>query len=136
MVAAVSIWHEHHEPAAREINKRLSRGETVVSAAPALVETFSVLTRFPPPHRLAAADAIRLLDANFLADDFEVVALGANDYRDLIHGAPKRSIAGGRIYDEVIIACAIAGKVDVILTFNEDHFRPIAPGGVEIVVPT
>lgn len=53
MIAAVCAWHEHHTRATEEIERRLSRGEEMIVAAPALVEAYAVLTRLPPPHRLS-----------------------------------------------------------------------------------
>src|SRR5439155_4456381 len=58
LVAAVCAWHEHHAAAAREIERRLAAGEPMIVAAPALVESYAVLTRLPPPHRLRPADAL------------------------------------------------------------------------------
>ena len=40
MIAAVCSWHEHHELAANEIDRRLARREKMIVAAPALVETY------------------------------------------------------------------------------------------------
>ena len=63
VVAAFASWHEKHEPA---------RG--ALDAGPGLVdhcalETFSLLTRLPPPHR-ASAGLVR----DFLAGRYEVRA--------------------------------------------------------------
>jgi predicted nucleic acid-binding protein len=135
MVAALCAWHKHHERAVREIDGRLEQGEALVVAAPALVETYAVLTRLPPPHRLSPADSWALLDENFGGNSRVTVALEANAYWRLLRSAPERSIAGGSLYDAVILACGLAAKVDAILTFNERQFRAIAVQGVEIVVP-
>ncbi len=83
IVAALCGWHEHHERAARELGRRLDSGEALVVAAPALVETYAVLTRLPSPHRLSPADSQALLEANFLSDVAEVVALEAEEYPDV-----------------------------------------------------
>lgn len=48
MIAAICSWHEHHEAAIGEIERRLGRREAMVVAAPALVETYAVLTRLLP----------------------------------------------------------------------------------------
>ena len=58
MIAAVCTWHEHHERAADEIERRIERGETLCIAAPTVVEAYAVLTRLPPPYRLSPADAL------------------------------------------------------------------------------
>ncbi len=136
MVASLCAWHEHHEQAARAIEQRLDSGEVLVVAAPALVETYAVLTRLSPPHRLSPADSRALLEANFIGDGVETVALDGPAYQRLLQGAPARGIAGGRIYDAVIVACGLAGRVDALLTFNERQFRSLAVQGITIVVPT
>lgn len=135
MVAALCAWHEHHERAAREIERRLSDGAVLVAAAPALVETYAVLTRLPAPHRLSPAVSLALLEANFMVDDVLTVALEADAYLRLLRRAPEGGIAGGGVYDAVIVACALAGKVDTLLTFNERQFRPLSDQGISIVVP-
>lgn len=65
MVAAVCDWHEHHERAREEIERRLDRDEVMVTAAPALVEAYAVLTRLPAPHRLSPEDALVLIDISW-----------------------------------------------------------------------
>ena len=133
MVAAVCTWHEHHEPAFDEINDRLRRRETLLVAAPALVEAYAVLTRLPPPHRLSPRDALALLEANFLRGK-RVLGLSGRTYRELLRSAPERRIVG-RVYDAVIVECAVGGAANALLTFNERDFLPLAPPGLEIVVP-
>jgi predicted nucleic acid-binding protein len=135
IVPALVGPHPEHEHAAAEIKRRLGRGDTLVIAAPALVEAYSVLTRLPRPLRLSPNEAWRLLQDSFLSNAADVVALDAATYLRLVSDAPKQGTAGGRIYDAVIVACALAARVDTILTFNDRHFVPLAAGAVEIVVP-
>jgi predicted nucleic acid-binding protein len=134
MIAAVCGWHEHHDPAAEEIEQRLGRGDTMLVAAPALVETYAVLTRLPPPHRLSAADSLALIDANFLSGT-EIIALDGTSYRTLLRRAPAEGIVGGQAYDAVIASCGVAAGAKALLTFNERHFLPFAGWGLDIVVP-
>jgi predicted nucleic acid-binding protein len=94
-----------------------------------------VLTRLPPPHRLSPADSGTLLETNFMNQGVEMIALEADTYRRLLQAAPERGVAGGSIYDAVIVACGLAASVDVVLTFNERQFRPLAFQRIEIVVP-
>jgi predicted nucleic acid-binding protein len=135
MVAAVCAWHEHHERARAEIERRLHGAHTLLVAAPALVEAYSVLTRLPPPHRLSAADALTLLEANFMSTG-KIVALDARSYRALLRRAPRDGVAGGRTYDAIIAECARRAKDTTLLTFNISHFMPFARTGLEIVVPS
>ena len=133
IIAAVCSWHEHHGRAAGEISRRVGRGETLLVAAPAIVEAYAVLTRLPAPHRLAPGDAFTLLETNFL-EGSTLVALDGPSYRSLLSRSKERGISGGRVYDGVIAACAVKGRATAILTFNDEHFRPFAEG-LEIVVP-
>ena len=133
MVAAVCSWHEHHEAAAAEIERRLDRRERLCVPAPALVEAYAVLTRLPSPHRLSAADAWVLIQTNFVAQA-TVQALPAEAYVALLGGAAAQDVAGGRTYDAVIGECARDAKAEVLLTFNRRHVDP-APAGVRVIEP-
>ncbi len=135
MVAALCDWHPDYGRAVGEMARRMENREIMVVAGPALVEAYSVLTRYPPPHRLSPERALALLQQNFMVDDVETVALNAREYLGLLRNAPARNIAGGRVYDAIIIACALAAGVDTLLTFNERQFRALAPQGLTIVVP-
>lgn len=133
MIAAICSWHEQHSHAVGEIQKRLQRRERMVTAAPALVEAYAVLTRLPPPHRLSPEDSLGLLEANFIKG-VRVIALPAGSYQDLLRQAPKNGVAGGQTYDAVIAMCAIEAKVPTLLTFNPPDFL-FAAKQIDIIVP-
>ncbi|HXV84035.1 MAG TPA: PIN domain-containing protein [Candidatus Binatia bacterium] len=133
MIAAVCSWHEHHEAAAAEIERRLAGRAKMVVAAPALVEAYAVLTRLPAPHRLSPETALTLLQNNFLKLA-TTIALDAKSYRALLLEVPKRNLAGGRTYDAVIGACAGQGKASTVLTFNAGHFTGLGYD-FDVVIP-
>ncbi len=133
MIAAVCGWHENHEAAANEIERRLAGRAKMIVAAPALVEAYAVLTRLPPPHRLSPQTALTLLENNFLKLA-TVIALNAKSYETLLLRAPKNNVAGGRTYDAVIGACAEQGKASTILTFNVGDFTALGQD-FDVVVP-
>lgn len=133
MIAAVCSWHEHHEAAANEIENRLAGRARMMVAAPALIEAYAVLTRLPPPHRLSPQTALTLLENNFLKLG-TVIALNPKSYRTLLLGAPKNNVAGGRMYDAVIGACAEQAKAATVLTFNAGDFAALGQR-YDIVVP-
>ncbi|SRR6266496_5851791 len=134
MVAAVCTWHERHEAAADEIDRRLRARESLVIAVPALAEAYAVLTRLPAPHRLHAADARDVLKVSFVRQG-RLVALEAGRYVRLLAQAPDQGITGDAFYDAVIAACAVKARVRAILTLNIAHFRRYADEGVDIVAP-
>lgn len=127
MVAAICGWHGHNERAARGLETRLDRGETMLIAAPALVETYAVLTRLPPPHRLAPEDALSLVTANFIAGA-ETIALEAAAYRHLLHDAPREGVAGGRIYDSRHRRMCDPGESHGAADVQRQGFRPVRAG--------
>lgn len=134
MVAAVLEWHEKHGVTRREVETRLARGERLVSAAHALLETYSVLTRLPPPHRLAAEDARTLIWRNFI-EGVRLVPPDARIYRSLLRDAPDRGVVGGRAYDDLLARCAAKAKVTALLTLDERHFHDLVGRGLALVVP-
>jgi predicted nucleic acid-binding protein len=97
VVAAFASWHEFHE-AARRV---LDRGARL--PAQAALESYSVLTRLPAPHRAAAA-----LVQEFLADRFRkpYLMLGPAEFRSLLEDLPPLGISGGAAYDALIAAVA------------------------------
>jgi len=132
LVAAVCSWHEHHESTAGELAARAKRRETMLMAAPALLEAYAVLTRLPPPYRLKPIDALAVLEGSF--GDARVVAVRAGETWSLLRTLPARSVAGGGSYDAMIVACARRARADVILTWNLRHFERLAED-IELVSP-
>lgn len=133
MVAAVCTWHVRHAAAAAEIERRLDRGERMTIAAHAIAETYAVLTRLPPPHRLSPADAWILVRANFV-DKAAMVTLDGPAHVAVLAQLALAGIGGGRTYDGLIAACAEISHAKALLTFNARHFDP-PPRGVTLVEP-
>lgn len=97
LVAAFSTWHERHS----EANALVSPDVPLIAHAAA--ECYSVLTRLPPPQRIAPADA-----ADWLVRRFPKpwLTLSADAYARLIARAPQLGIVGGAIYDGVVAETA------------------------------
>ena len=135
MVAALSPRHTHHQRAVAELNRRFSAGEALVTAAPTLVQTYSVLTRLPSPLRLSPQEAWRTIEESFILTAETVVALDAEAHNRLLRESPGRDILGGQIYDAIIAACAEIAEVEVLLTFNERDFLRLVTPPTRVVVP-
>jgi predicted nucleic acid-binding protein len=133
MIAAVTGWHEQHQAAAAEIERRLGRGEQLSVAAHALSEAYAVLTRLPAPHRLSPRDAWEVLRANFTSG-VAIVALSGPQHLALLRRLARAGVGGGRTYDAVIAECAVRAGAQTLLTFNARHFEP-PPTDLAIVVP-
>lgn len=96
-VALTVTDHEHHQTTFRAVGDlRLGL------AGHAAFETFSVLTRLPPPARRTPAAVARLLAANFPHGKF----LGARAAAALLGELHALGIAGGAVYDALVGAAA------------------------------
>lgn len=89
--------HEHHETAFVALRDR-----RLGLAGHAAFETFSVLTRLPPPARRTPATVARLLAVSFPQSRF----LGVRAATALIAELGGLGIAGGAVYDALVGACA------------------------------
>jgi len=134
MIALVCGWHPDHSRSSAEISRRLSRGEELLVAAPALVEAFAVLTRLPPPYRITSADALFLLESNFMGDR-RLISLSEGTYRSLLRESAGFGVAGGKIYDAIIAKCAVQAGASALLTLNERHFKDLFQDRLKLVVP-
>ncbi|ETW21926.1 type II toxin-antitoxin system VapC family toxin [Mycobacterium gastri] len=93
LVAGFATWHEGHESAVRALN----RGVQLI--AHAAVETYSVLTRLPPPHRVAP-DAVHAYLTGVTSSDY--LTLDAGSHRGLIDRLAELGVTGGGSYDALV----------------------------------
>ncbi len=104
LVAAFASWHESHA-AAREA----LRGARLV--AHSVVETYSVLTRLPPPHRVVpdlAADFLRQVATA------APLTLPAEQVAALPHLLSGRGVSGGAVYDALIAVTALHHGAELV----------------------
>jgi len=96
-VAAFASWHERHEAARRTLDGGLRLVEHCA------LETYSVLTRLPAPHR-ASGEVVR----EFLKTRFRLpfLRLSAGAYREFLSALPDRAVSGGAVYDALVAATA------------------------------
>jgi predicted nucleic acid-binding protein len=104
-IAAFASWHEVHHKADRALTAE------VRLVAHCAIETYSVLTRLPPPHRVRPS-----LVWDFIAARFRnpLVSLSAADYRALIPRLTELGITGGAAYDAVVAATALAARATLL----------------------
>ncbi|MGE3843299.1 MAG: PIN domain-containing protein [Vicinamibacterales bacterium] len=114
VVAGFASWHEGHQAAAVVL------GRNPRVPAHVLVESYSVLTRLPPPHR-APADLV----ARFLAERFPEapLVLPARAHLELVRTAAEGGFAGGAIYDALI--AATIRHADATLYTRDQRARPV-----------
>jgi predicted nucleic acid-binding protein len=105
VVAAFASWHDRHEAARRALDGGLRLAEHCA------LETYSVLTRLPPPHR-ARGELVR----DFLVARFSLplLRISARAYREFIASLPELEIAGGAAYDALVAAIAAENGAELV----------------------
>ncbi len=93
MVAAFASWHEGHAAATEALDRKPDLPSQV------LIESYSVLTRLPPPHRAPADLVATFLEVRFPRPP---LVLDAQAYQELLHEAVQKGLVGGSVYDAVI----------------------------------
>ena len=105
VVAAFASWHERHDAARRALDQGLRLIEHCA------LETYSVLTRLPSPHR-AHGDVVR----EFLNMRFPqpFLRLNAAAFREFLWSLPARGVSGGAAYDALVAATAADHEAELV----------------------
>jgi predicted nucleic acid-binding protein len=107
-VALTVSDHEHHEATIAA-----TTGRRLGLAGHAAFETFSVLTRLPPPARRTPATVAHLLQSNFPHSRF----LSPDACAALLATLHGSGIAGGAVYDALV--GATAAEHDLVLATRD-----------------
>jgi predicted nucleic acid-binding protein len=75
------------------------------------LETYSVLTRLPPPHRVRAEVVRDFFVARFRRP---FLRLAPETYRAFVLELPARGVLGGSAYDALVAATAAASGVELV----------------------
>lgn len=132
LVAAVIAWHERHRAAATALEAALAR-KTLLLPAPALIESYSVLTLLPAQHRLVHADAFHLLRSSFATA--RLVGPRTRDTWSSLRRWSVAPIGGTDVYDALLLAIAKDAGAKTLLTFRRNDLERLAVPGIELVEP-
>ena len=109
VIAAFATWHEHHAIARQAMT---SRPRLIAHAA---IESYSVLTRLPPPHRAHPSLAHAFITGRF-TEPF--LTLSETGYQELLATVAAGQILGGPAYD-ALIACTAVEHQATLLSFDQ-----------------
>ncbi len=109
------------------------KADTGLVAAHTLAEVYAILTRLPISPRIPPAMALRLIQSNVL-DRCKVVALSGDDYETLLQHVAGLGIAGGAVYDALLLHTAWVAGVDQVITLNAHDFRRVYPALADKIV--
>lgn len=106
--AAVALVVADHP--GRHAVKAATRGRTPGLAGHAAFETYSVLTRLPPPARRSPSEVSTLIQRNFAPTRF----LDVNSQRDVLRRLASAGITGGSVYDALVAAVAAQHRLPLM----------------------
>jgi predicted nucleic acid-binding protein len=131
LIAAIYEPHEHHARS-RRVVERLAPKQGCC-ALHSLAECFAVLTRMPGSAPTLAPADVRTALA-LVRDTFTTIPLTNSDYDAVLDDLASRRLVGGLVYDALLLQCAARTGADRIYTWNERHFRRLAPGLAERII--
>jgi len=123
LVAVFLGDHPHHKASAMVFagaDKKHS-----ACGAHTLAELYSTLTSLPLKPMIAPEQAMLFLED--VRSRLSLVALNEAEYFATIERAAERRSSGGRVYDALLLRCALKAKADTIYTWNLKHFQQLAP---------
>ena len=105
VVASFASWHENHEDARRALESGLRVIEHCA------LETYSVLTRLPPPHRTVGAVVRDFLETRLSEP---LLRLDARAYKRFVVGLTEHGVTGGAAYDALVAATAAGCDAELV----------------------
>jgi predicted nucleic acid-binding protein len=122
VVAAFATWHVGHGTAAAALARRPRLPAHVA------LESFSVLTRLPAPHRAPAGVVAEFLNVAF---PLAPLTLSGSAQLALVGLAVRAGLAGGAIYDALVAATAKQARA-TLLTRDRRAFFTYEAVGVRV----
>jgi predicted nucleic acid-binding protein len=130
LIAANDFDHENHAESRPLL--AAATPENSACGAHSLAETYANLSIMKGGRQQRPETALRLVEQ--IAGRVMVVALDPEEYLTAIRDAAKLRIAGGTIYDALLLKCARKVNADRIYTWNVRHFQLVAPDLTERIV--
>ncbi|HVO56905.1 MAG TPA: PIN domain-containing protein [Dongiaceae bacterium] len=115
--------HVHHDASLR-IFAAATKNDAACSTH-TLAEVFAVLSALPLKPPISAEQA-----GLFVGEVYQrltPVSLDADECFQTVQEAAERGVAGGRIYDALLLQSARKCGAEMIYTWNLKHFQAIAP---------
>lgn len=129
LVAAFRGAHIHHSASIQRLSKADPR--RCACGLHSLAEFYSVATALPVRPMVLPEQAML-----FIADirtRLSLISLTSDEYLAALQNVAPRGFAGGRVYDALLLACAIKCKAETIYTWNLKHYQAIAPDLASII---
>jgi len=128
LIAAIVEPHPMHIRALPWLQRAKAGKIDFLVASHTLAELYAVLTTLPLKPRISASTAWRLVHDN-IETSAKIISLSSSDYKSTVKHMSELGLAGGIIYDALIVKAAQKSGVERLLTFNADDFIRLWPRG-------
>lgn len=122
-VAAFWKGHPQHDASLTLVSK--ANRKKSGCGAHTLAEVYATMTALPVKDVIPSDQA--MLFVQEVRERCQIVTLDESDYWETISMAAERELTSGRIYDALLLRCAVKINAARIYTWNLKHFRSIAP---------
>ena len=126
LVAASERGHPHYAQAFPAVHRVATGQDRGFMSTHSIAELYSTLTRLPLQPRIHPSEAARVITDNILPN-FEVVTIAKKDYLEALRLVASGGWSGAKIYDALLIGCAVRCDAERIFTFDLSDFRQLAP---------
>ena len=130
LVAASERSHPHYAQARAALVRVAAGRDKGFIGVHSIAEVFAALTRLPVQPRIQPVEAARIITDNILPH-FEVVPISAEDYLDALNTMASGGWIGAKIYDALLLRCALRCAAERIYTFSLGDFTQLAPPGLQ-----
>jgi predicted nucleic acid-binding protein len=124
-VLVAAFWGDHRD---HDSSLRVFAGctcETAACAIHTLAEVYATMMALPVRPLLAPEQAMLFVEQ--LATRLTIISLSPERYLTTIRELADRGAGSGRVHDALLLACARKSGAGVIYTWNQKHFRQLAP---------
>jgi predicted nucleic acid-binding protein len=90
-----------------------------------LAEVYAAMTALPVKPPIPPDQAMLFVEE--VRGRLTLVSLNEKEYFATIRKAAEQGFTSGRVYDALLLRCALKTKAEIIYTWNLKHFRAIAP---------
>jgi len=135
-IAGFVSSHPHHKIAMKWLEKvRIEKIDLLV-ASHTLMECYAVLTRLPLSPKIMPGIASHLITEN-IVPFASIISLSSEESLALIHKLSTFGLAGGIVYNAILLKSAEKGKAQNLVTLNARDFIRLCPDNESfILVPT
>lgn len=136
MVALIVAGHPEHAQTLARFKRLQTKKDTLVLCMHSLVELYAVLTRMPASPKIGPDLAKRLIKDNIEQLGIKTISLDALDYMAVLDEMTSLGLAGGLVYDMLIVQAARKSKSEGILTLNQSDFRRLCEHlSIRVILP-